>query len=471
MKLLDVVTSPWAIAPNKLIEIRNIYLTHLRGDKIDIKGIEARIGKPLNNETHDIDVINGVAIISAYGVMAKRINIFMLISGGVSTEILQNQIKQAIHDDDVKSIILDIDSPGGTVNGTFETAELVFNARSEKPIVAFANGMADSAAYAIASAASKIYMSSVATEVGSIGVVATHVDVSEHEKRDGIKTTEITAGKFKRTASQYEPLSKEGLADIQSQVDILYTVFVEKVAQFRAVSVQTVLDDMADGRVFIGQQAIDANLVDGIATIDSLIDQLSNGIEPQKLTGVLASNEAYKIINHLETDLEEISMADKKITKGFILDNHPEIAEAFRNEGRDGFNLDEIKKQSATDERNRIKSVEDQLISGHEDLINELKFDGKTTGPEAAVQILANEKKTRGNIAQQLIDDAPTPVPAAEIPKSKPAIDKDLPIDEQCKIAWDTDPKLRSEFGDFDSFVAYSVANDGGLVRVMGGSK
>ena len=271
MKIIDVLTSPWAIIPEKLYEIQEIYSTHLRGEKIDIAGIEARIGKPLENETQNYDVINDIAVIPIHGVTAKRANMFMRISGGVSTELAGRDIAEALNNPGIKGLILDIDSPGGTVDGTLELANIIFEGRDKKPVVAFSDGIMASAAYWIGSAAHKVYISGDTGQTGSIGVVATHVDYSEREKRMGIKTTEVYAGKYKRVVSQYKPLSKDGKQELQDRVDYLYSVFVDAVARHRGVSSETALKNMADGKVFVGKQGINAGLVDGVSTLDRLL--------------------------------------------------------------------------------------------------------------------------------------------------------------------------------------------------------
>src|SRR5689334_10008771 len=106
MKLLDVLTAPWAIVPEKLLEIQNIYATHLRGDKIDLKAIEAQLGKPLQNDPKRYEHQNGVGIVRIEGVLARRANLFMRISGGTSTEQLRAQFREALADRDAASILL-----------------------------------------------------------------------------------------------------------------------------------------------------------------------------------------------------------------------------------------------------------------------------------------------------------------------------------------------------------------------------
>ena len=277
MRLLDVMTAPWAIQPDKLTEIRAIYETHMRGEKIDLHDLEARMWEPLNNEPPSMEVVNGVAVIPVDGVIAKRMNMLTKISGGVSTELVTRDVKAALADPSVKAIVMAIDSPGGSVDGTQELAQAIFNGRGTKPIIAYADGLMASAAYWIGSACDKVVMSGETAAIGSIGIVATHVDVSQAEKQQGVKTTEVVAGKYKRIVSQYAPLSEAGLQTMQDQVDYVYSVFVNDVAKHRGVTPDVVLKNMADGRIFFGSQAIEAGLVDGFATLDSLVSALAKG--------------------------------------------------------------------------------------------------------------------------------------------------------------------------------------------------
>lgn len=283
MKILDIVTSPWAIMPEKLVEIQEIYCTHLRGEKIDLAGIEARLGRPLDNQVKPYETIDGVAVIALDGVISKRMNIFQKISGGVSSELAARDFRQAMADPEVHSVLLYIDSPGGAVDGTQELAREIYDARGQgKNIVAFSDGLMASAAYWIGAQAHRVYISGDTVTAGSVGVVARHIDVSRYEEKIGIKTTEITAGRFKRAASEYEPLSETGRRTIQEMLDHIYGVFLSDVAKARPqLSVEPVKQGKeesipwADGRLFLGGQAIEAGLVDGVATLASLISTLS----------------------------------------------------------------------------------------------------------------------------------------------------------------------------------------------------
>lgn len=416
MNILDVLTAPWAIEPSRLLEMHAIYAAHVRGEPIDLAAVEQRLGRPLANEQRDYEIRDGVAILPVEGVIAKKLNMFSRISGGSSSQLIGRDIASALSDSAVHSIILAVDSPGGTVDGTQLLADTVLGARSQKPIVTLASGTMASAAYWTGSAARDVYITDGTTAVGSIGVVTSHTDVSAAEAARGIKTTEITAGRYKRIASQYGPLSDEGRQNIQERLDYMYSLFVGAVAHNRGVSVELVLDQMADGRVFTGQQAIDAGLVDGIITLDALVEKLN-----RERTGANAAPTSPKVFAVPKATTSPLKKGNTMITAEQLNAENPELANALRAEG-------------ATAERARIQAVEGQSLPGHEALIATLKFDGKSTGGDAALAVLAAEKTSRTAQAAALAGDAPAPlalapapaVPAAAEPATEGASRADL---------------------------------------------
>ncbi len=273
-RLLDIMNAPWAIIRGYLEEIQSIYLTHLRGEKINLKSVEAAVGRPLSNDPKPYDVTDGVATISIEGIIARKMNLLTAISGGVSTQSIASDFAAALKDRDVRCIMLYVDSPGGEAMGIQDLARAVYAGRDTKPIVAFTDGFMASAAYWIASAAHRVYISGNDTQVGSIGVVANHVDISKAEEMRGIKTTEIYAGKYKRIASQYAPLSEEGKQTIQERVDQLYSFFTDDVASYRPGLSTDELEKWAEGKLFMGMSAKKAGLVDGVSTKSRLMARL-----------------------------------------------------------------------------------------------------------------------------------------------------------------------------------------------------
>lgn len=418
MKIIDILTSPWAIPEARLKQMIEVYSAHLRGEKADIAAIEARMGRQLSNGARPYQIQDGVAVVEAEGVLSKRMNIFSSISGGTSTQLLARDVQMALADPEVHSIILAIDSPGGEVDGTQAVADLIFAAREIKPIYALADGTMASGGYWIGSAASKVYSSSDTTIVGSIGVVVAHVDYSEREKQQGVKVTEITAGKFKRAASTHAPLNDAGRATLQEQVDHIYSVFVDGVARNRGTDADTVLQDMADGRVFLGKKAVDAGLVDGITTLGALVAQLAGEHQARVINGALAPQRKGAAAT-MKTFTEQ-EVADKEqaaLVRGRAEGKTEGIAEgkaAGITEGKAAGIT-----EGATQERQRIQAVEAQLMPGHEKLVAELKFDGKTTGPEAAVKVLNAEREKKATVLANLKEDATKPAPSSEAPTTE----------------------------------------------------
>lgn len=403
MRLIDIINGAWAIRPAALEEIQRIYATHLRGEKIDVAKVEAAIGKKLENSRNGSYVSDGVAVIPLVGVVAKRMNLMSEISGGVSTELVARDFEAAMTDPAVKGVVLSIDSPGGTVYGTKQLADLMASYRGTKPVIACADGMMCSAAYWIGSAADSINIADLTTDVGSIGVVASHVDISGWEEQRGIRTTEITAGRYKGAISQYQPLSDEGRAMLQADVDQIYQLFVESVAENRGRTVDDVLSNMAEGRVFLGRKAIEAGLVDGVATLAETINQVrelagTSTTSGWRRAGAAAPNKETTM------NLEQLKA------------EHPELVEAIAAETLQGQDeaVAAARAEGAEGERQRIADVRAQLIPGHEALIEQLAVDGKTTGPEAAVAVLNAERGLRSQTAEQLAASANPPVPAVD---------------------------------------------------------
>jgi len=249
----------WAMTPQMLEKIYGIVETRVSGVEIDIAGIEASLGRKLEN-SREITIKNKTAIIPIMGIISKRMGMFTQISGGASTEAIQGDIQSSLENKDIESIALMIDSPGGSVPGQFELSDFIFNARGKKPIVAYADGMMLSAAYLIGSAADEI-IAYDSSQVGSIGVVSIHTDISESDKQAGIKRTILTAGKYKALGNSYEPLSKPAQDYTQEGIDYIYSLFINSVMRNRGITEEKALS-MADGKVFIGQQALDVGLVD-----------------------------------------------------------------------------------------------------------------------------------------------------------------------------------------------------------------
>jgi len=463
MRLLDVITSPWAITRDKLNEIQSIYNAHLKREKIDFKALEAEAGVPFNNPAQEVQVIDGVAIIPIQGVLGKKMNLFSKISGGASMQIIERQVEDAVKNDAVKAIVLDIDSPGGTVDGTSELANKIFSLRGQKPIVAFASGMMASAAVWIGSAADRIFISSETTMTGSVGVIATHQDISKMEEQAGIKTTEIVSGKFKAIESQHKPLSKEGKAVMQERVDILLGSFAGDLAKFRGKAIEEIKELVGEAQVFIGSQGIDAGLVDGVSTFEALIKNLSEN------DGDLFLDIKENSISGVKKVMESKILETKPITAKLLAEEHPEVFEAVKQGGfQEGFKAGSV--DGAAKEVARIKDIEENCMPGYESLVEKMKFDGKSTGGDVAKAIVQAEKKAGQDKLEAIDEDSPDVLDTAEeavIPgkKKKKTVLEDATIEEKAEVEWENDESVRADFGSKEEFIAWYEAKENGQIK------
>ena len=192
----------------------------------------------------DYAVIDGIAVIPVQGVLLKKESFMSAWSGCSSYEQIQRQVAGAVDDGGVRAILLDIDSPGGETAGCFDLADYIYSVRGIKPVYAVANDIALSAAYAIASSASRVFLNRTGA-VGSVGVYALHVDQSGFDKELGAKYTYVFAGERKVDGNPHQPLSERARADIQDEVDREYGIFTETVARNRKVGTKDIVATQA----------------------------------------------------------------------------------------------------------------------------------------------------------------------------------------------------------------------------------
>jgi signal peptide peptidase SppA len=216
----------------------------------------------------------GVAIIGVVGSLVNRGGWIGAYSGMTSYEGLKHQLGAAARDPSVSSIVLDMDSPGGEAVGAFEAADAVRAAAGVKEVVAVVNGMAASAAFAIASAATRIITTSSGIS-GSIGVVMLHADYSAKLHQAGIVPTLIFAGKQKTNGNPYEKLSSEVKGELQAEINRFYDLFVSCVAVGRKGLTEKAIR-ATDARTFIGADAVKIGIADAVGTFESVMSDLSS---------------------------------------------------------------------------------------------------------------------------------------------------------------------------------------------------
>ena len=205
----------------------------------------------------------GVAMIPIHGVLVSRSTQLSLCETMTSYEQIRSQVNAALADPAVEHIAFDVDSPGGSTTGCFELADFLFEARGIKPMTAIVNFSAYSAAYLLASAIGDVSMSRT-SGVGSVGVIAKHLDVSARNEQMGMKVTTVYAGAHKNDMSPHEALTEQSMQFLNDMVQGYYTQFVDAVAKYRGIGAEAVRGTEAG--VFFGQKGVDLGLADRIET-------------------------------------------------------------------------------------------------------------------------------------------------------------------------------------------------------------
>ncbi len=265
----------------------------------------------------------GVAVIPILGTLVKRSLGMEAASGLTSYSEIAAMLDAAVADPMVSGILLDIDSPGGEASGSFELARHVREAAAIKPVWAVANDAAYSAAYAIAASAQRLFVTETGG-VGSIGVIALHVDQSIKDANDGYRYTAITAGAHKNDYSPHEPLSDAAKSELQSEVDRLYAIFTEHVAAMRRLDLDAVR--ATEAGLYFGSNAVVQGLADGVQTLDATLTEFQlflnapknapqNALtqSPSQVRGVFRTETAYprKDLNMSEEQTIDIPGGDE----------------------------------------------------------------------------------------------------------------------------------------------------------------
>lgn len=262
---------PWAITPEWLEAICEIFERNINAEKMDFEtATKTGGGMGRMMDPGEYEVQNGVAIIPLMGPIFPRANMLTRMSGATSIAEFSQEFADALDNKDVSSILLQIDSPGGSVLGLNEAASAVFAARDQsKPVIALADGMAASAAYAVGSQAMEFYCTEGAI-VGSIGVVM-RIDSQERLlKNAGIDSTILKTGPLKAIGNG--PITDAQMEKLRGMMDEYFTKFKDGVSRARAgIDIEAV----STGETWIGSKAVDMGLCDGISTMDAQLKRLA----------------------------------------------------------------------------------------------------------------------------------------------------------------------------------------------------
>jgi capsid assembly protease len=345
-------------------------------------------------------VVGPVGVIDIFGVLAHRSQMTADSSAILGYQTIARQLDSALSDRSVESILLNIDSPGGEVAGAFELAAQIYAARSIKPIYAVASDLALSGGFLLASAASSLAITATGA-AGSVGVITKHIDVSGALAADGVKITQIFAGKHKADGHPFGPLPKEVKADLQAWVDATYTLFVDTVAMHLGVDADMIR--ATEARIYQGQDAIDAGLAHRIATPDQILAELSAPFQNSRFGGLSMSADE-KIYSQAELDREVARVTAEKLTEGQAL--------------------------ARTEERERIAAIHGcPEAAGRLELASFLAMQTNTS-PDEAKAILAKSPQTVS---------APADTGDSEFKKAMTAIgNPDVGLDAKTEDGFDT---------------------------------
>lgn len=369
---------PWAITETAL----NNILTIASRQNESIEAVSAKLGRDLDN-TYVTEVRDGVAVIPVVGPLFRYANLFTAISGASSYEVLAKDFNSALENPDVHSIVLDIDSPGGEVNGCAEFANMIYESRGVKPIIAYASGDAASGAYWIASACDQIIASETSL-LGSIGVVAVYRDSSDQNVLEIVSSQ----SPYKRL----DPNSDDGKSRLQSRIDDLASVFIDSIAKHRGVDPPTVLKEFGGGDVFVGKNAIRSGLADDVGSLENIIQQQINNQNPAKLRGssFLALEDSMMTDKTRKTEDAESHTLSLETLKA----NYPQLVEAIQSETV-ASTQQQAAQQGIQQERERIGAiVSSEAAKGREQLAQHLAFSTDMTVDMALATLNASPVKT-----------------------------------------------------------------------------
>ena len=403
-----IVNTPLMIAPDKLNAIINVIGDRIGldvGVAIDEEEISPREEK--EDEPH-------IAIIPIYDTLVHRASGVSALSGLTTYEQIGKSFQAALADPKIEVIVLDVDSPGGEVSGVFDLVDEIYNARGIKPIIAAVNDAAYSAAYAIASAADKVYVPRTGG-TGSIGVIAVHTDQSEYNKKAGMKYTSIYAGARKNDLSPHEEISAEALGDVQSKVDSVYDLFVKTVARNRNINPNDV--KATEAGVFLGEEGLEAGLADQVLSWNQIMETITTskgGINmnfKEKLDALLADASDEEVTDAFEQlgytskenlpDVEAVK-ADAKVEaiREYVEQHAGDVQET--QEVADLRQEVEGLKTEIADSRKETETEKD--ARRHLELTQEIKDIGVVGDVEKQVRIIFSVEKINPELATEMLD-------------------------------------------------------------------
>jgi ClpP class serine protease len=366
------LSTAWAITDDGMSLVASVASREHEYNFDNVEALESKIGRPLAN-TQTMTIRDGVALLPIQGALFAKDNIMTRWFGSSSYSTIATDFASALANPEVKAIVGVINSPGGQVDGVSELASLIKSASGTKPTVAFVEGTMASSALWAGSAFDKI----VATDTAQVGSLGVRMGMRIKSPAQGEKNYNFVSSIS--PLKNADPESDLGAAAIKSVVDDLGMVFANTVAKNRNVKLDAVLKNFGQGAVVVAGEALARGMIDSIGTLESVISELSSRGNPMDFTTLNAA-----------------TLAEKR----------PDLVALIGEQAVAKINTTDY----ATAERERIQSVLAQHLVGHEELVKTLAFDGKTTAPEAALQILNAERAKVEKVGADRASDAQKPI-------------------------------------------------------------
>lgn len=359
----------------------------------DLFDREAR--RPGSDGDKPYKIVRGkTAVIELSGPLTKHWNCMSWFFGGTATTDVRKALADAQNDSDVESILLLIDSPGGSVSGTADLASDV--ASSKKPIYSYFQDVGCSAAYWIGSQASKVFSNDTAL-VGNIGTVMVIDDTSEYWLSKGVVTHVISTGPYKGAGADGAPIADHHLEDFQREVDEINQVFTSSVAKARGFSAEE-MAELADGRAHIGANAKTLGLIDDVASLDQVLTQLQSGSRSRSSAAAAGTTTTTEVKQPMDTET---------IQPGKLKQAFKAFGQAIGVIGRDDDEFDEPSNKSATNAATLPEGVQAQLDANSEALKALTASKAREAAEQFEAKALSDEKampSEKGKLAQAYYD-------------------------------------------------------------------
>lgn len=437
-----IFSQPWAMQREDFAQMVAI----ARRDFSDLAAVAEKRGQ--RERSISLNSPQNVAVIPVFGPIVPRASLFDDVSGAVSLTSLTAQLQDAVADPQIKSILLNIDSPGGQVTGVHEFAERIRAANKIKPVRAHVTGLCASAAYWIAAATSRITADET-SKIGSVGIVYAWTDDSVAKEKEGVKDVVLTNSHS--PDKHLDPNTPKGRAELQRLADETAVIFFKDVAKYRSTDTTDVMENYGKGKVFLAEQAREIGMIDALGVMDIIVDKLSNP-NPQELsmarTGKTpakgnpknkpkngnAEDVPHKDDDEEEEDDEQAAAAeadeeeeenDDEASEGGDEEDEEEEPKAGKGKAnpkaKSAAFLAEIRAmnpevydaafaagkvegeaKTASRERLRIQEIEELGICGHDELVHRAKYQAPMSAAKLSLAVLKAEGAGRRSIAADI---------------------------------------------------------------------